>query len=79
MPTYDYRCPECGDDYSITTTIKEYANSRTPVCGGSHEVAEMVRVYTVPGFTIDGLASDRFHYEDKITANRQSAHERGEI
>ena len=34
MPTYDYRCPQCGK-FTITQGIKEKALESCPSCGAS--------------------------------------------
>lgn len=75
MPTYDYVCPVDGHETSITTTIAEYVElSDDVLCPQRHA---MNRVYSTPSFTIQGLASDRFKYKDKIAANRQAVVEKG--
>ncbi len=34
MPTYDYRCPQCGK-FTVTQSIKDKALSACPNCGSS--------------------------------------------
>ncbi len=34
MPTYDYRCPQCGK-FTVTQSIKDKALSACPTCGSS--------------------------------------------
>ncbi len=31
MPSYDFRCPECGETLTVTASIKEISNFR-PTC-----------------------------------------------
>lgn len=84
MPTYEYKCPviDCDNDYSETVTIAEYEarSEYPPICfqSGWHQ-ATMRRVYGPAGFSVQGLAQDRFKYEDKISSNRQTALDQGEI
>lgn len=81
MPTYQFTCRMCGATDDVTCSISEYDddNFAAPICSneGRHPFNEMGRRYSVPKFTIDGLSSDRFKYEDKILANRQKLEERG--
>lgn len=35
MPTYDFKCQECGRTFSEFVSIKEKDKVRCPVCGGA--------------------------------------------
>ncbi|MCG0277190.1 MAG: zinc ribbon domain-containing protein [Thermanaeromonas sp.] len=35
MPTYDFKCQECGHTFSEFVSIKERDKVRCPVCGGA--------------------------------------------
>ena len=35
MPTYDYRCDQCGDEFEVWQSIKDDALTECPRCGGS--------------------------------------------
>lgn len=34
MPSYDFKCKECGYKFSVTTSISEKNNVKCPECGG---------------------------------------------
>lgn len=57
MPTYDYRCPECGVELSLVSSIGEVV---TPVCFEC--VVNMVRVYGLGGVSFSGSG---FYSTDK--------------
>lgn len=64
MPTYDYKCPECGKTASVFQTISEYCREpKRPHCGVSwHEPMER-RLSVVPAMSgiANAMAGDR-HY-----------------
>ncbi len=33
MPTYDYRCPQCGHDYEAFQKISDRTRAKCPECG----------------------------------------------
>jgi putative FmdB family regulatory protein len=33
MPTYDYRCPKCGNEFEVFQSISAPPNANCPVCG----------------------------------------------
>jgi len=39
MPTYEYRCTDCENDFSLTASMSEYddgLDSTCPDCGSAH-------------------------------------------
>lgn len=63
MPTYDYKCKECGATASAVQTIEAYC--RAPHVPSCHQHGPMERFLSVmPGFSgvANALAGDR-HYE----------------
>lgn len=79
MPTYEYQCVECGAPYSETSTIEHYEAIKhmDVFCPVEGCTARMRRVFSAPAFTVQGLAKDRFKYQDKLAQNRQKVEERG--
>ena len=49
MPTYQYRCEECGKAFERTETISEHekAKPQCPGCGSKDVSAVPARVYVV--------------------------------
>ncbi|HHW99645.1 MAG TPA: zinc ribbon domain-containing protein [Firmicutes bacterium] len=37
MPVYDFRCPECGERFSVRTSIDERNQVRCPACSSKPE------------------------------------------
>lgn len=67
MPTYDYKCPMCGNEASVFQTIHEYVNTPLrPRChrhGDDHEVMERkLSVNPAMSGIANALAGDR-HYD----------------
>ncbi|MBM3286416.1 MAG: zinc ribbon domain-containing protein [Candidatus Eisenbacteria bacterium] len=46
MPTYDYRCKECGKSFSVSMTIKEHDRRRPkcPKCSSS-KVQQKISIF----------------------------------
>jgi len=49
MPTYHYRCAECGEDFQLWQSIHDDALSRHPGCGGT-----VTRVFAPAGIVLKG-------------------------
>jgi putative FmdB family regulatory protein len=49
MPTYHYRCAECGEDFELWQSIHDDALSRHPGCGGT-----VTRVFAPAGIVLKG-------------------------
>jgi putative FmdB family regulatory protein len=48
MPTYEYRCSECGKQFSVTRTVSAHDKGRVacPKCGGRKVAQQFTRVFT---------------------------------
>jgi putative FmdB family regulatory protein len=49
MPTYDYRCDECGDELEVWQSIKDDALTECPRCGG-----QLRKVMSPAGIVLKG-------------------------
>jgi putative FmdB family regulatory protein len=49
MPTYHYRCANCGEDFELWQSIHDDALSRHPGCGGT-----VTRVFSPAGIVLKG-------------------------
>jgi putative FmdB family regulatory protein len=47
MPTYEYRCQKCGNNFSVTMHIAEHDQERTtcPACKGTSIVQQYTAFY----------------------------------
>lgn len=62
MPTYDYKCPQCGGTGSVFQSIREYCNNpERPDCCGE-EMERVLSVVPAMSGLANALAGDR-HYE----------------
>lgn len=57
MPTYDYKCPDCGYKEEVTHSLTWTLDIVCPACTGS---GSMVRVFSAPAtvFKGQGFASN---------------------
>ncbi len=48
MPTYDYRCMQCGEEFSRVMSLKEYAGARLtcPRCNSPEVKQQLTAVIT---------------------------------
>ena len=49
MPTYEYRCKDCGEDLEVVQAFTDDPLTECPTCGG-----ELRKVFAVPGITFKG-------------------------
>jgi putative FmdB family regulatory protein len=49
MPTYHYRCAECGEEFELWQSIHDDALTRHPGCGGT-----VTRVFAPAGIVLKG-------------------------
>ena len=60
MPTYSYRCTECGNAFDIKQSFSDAALTECPVCGGV-----LRKVFSPVGVTFNGGG---FYRTDSRTA-----------
>jgi putative FmdB family regulatory protein len=65
MPTYQYRCAECGEDFELWQSIHDDALSRHPGCGGT-----VTRVFAPAGIVLKGSG---FYRTDSRAAARKGS------
>ncbi|MEM9468483.1 MAG: FmdB family zinc ribbon protein [Actinomycetota bacterium] len=65
MPTYDYRCTECGDMFEIWQSFSDDALTDCPTCDGS-----LVKVYSKVGISFKG---DGFYKNDHGSSKPSSS------
>ena len=66
MPTYDYRCPQCGAVHAVFQSISEYvSNPRIPACIECDHGKMERKLAVTPAMSglANALAGDR-HYEN---------------
>ena len=51
MPTYAYRCEECGKEFELVETMSEHGKSKPkcPGCGTEHVACVPTRFYAKTG------------------------------
>src|SRR4051812_42644210 len=49
MPTYQYRCRDCGEDLEVVQSFTDDALTECPNCGGS-----LRKVFNAPGISFKG-------------------------
>jgi putative FmdB family regulatory protein len=65
MPTYQYRCAKCGEDFELWQSIHDDALSRHPGCGGT-----VTRVFAPAGIVLKGSG---FYRTDSRAAARKGS------
>lgn len=62
MPTYDYKCPKCGDEASVVQSMGEYSrNPQRPTCCGQ-TMDRLLSVVPAMSGLANAMAGDR-HYD----------------
>ncbi|MGI6553786.1 MAG: FmdB family zinc ribbon protein [Bacillota bacterium] len=51
LPTYDFRCRNCGHEFTVRVSIKEKSKTRCPVC----QQMDLKQLFT--GINISGVGS----------------------
>jgi putative FmdB family regulatory protein len=64
MPTYQYRCAKCGEQFELWQSIHDEALKRHPGCGG-----EVTKVMAPAGIVLKGSG---FYRTDSRAASRKS-------
>jgi putative FmdB family regulatory protein len=64
MPTYQYRCAKCGEQFELWQSIHDEALKRHPGCGG-----EVAKVMSPAGIVLKGSG---FYRTDSRAAGRKS-------
>jgi putative FmdB family regulatory protein len=64
MPTYQYRCAKCGEQFELWQSIHDDALKRHPGCGG-----EVTKVMAPAGIVLKGSG---FYRTDSRSAGRKS-------
>ena len=72
MPTYQYRCPKCGD-YDVTQRITESAFSNCATCNSPVE-----RLISAANFVLKGGGWYTTDYARKGTSSAEKAEAKGE-
>jgi putative FmdB family regulatory protein len=65
MPTYQYRCAKCGEQFELWQSIHDDALTRHPGCGG-----KVTRVFAPAGIVLKGSG---FYRTDSRAAGRKGA------
>lgn len=69
MPTYEYRCPRCGNEPTLYCTVEQRTSQRCPICK-----SPLIRAYrTPPATACHGCPSYEFRREGSEQANRRRA------
>ena len=64
VPTYDYRCNDCGETFEIWQSFSEDALTECPTCEG-----ELKKVYSKVGISFKG---DGFYKNDHGSSGKES-------
>jgi len=65
VPTYDYRCNDCGETFEIWQSFSEDALTECPTCEG-----ELKKVYSKVGISFKG---DGFYKNDHGSSSKGSS------
>jgi putative FmdB family regulatory protein len=68
MPTYQYRCARCGEEFELWQSIHDEALTRHPGCGGA-----VTKVFAPAGIVLKGSG---FYRTDSRAAGRKSSKEK---
>ncbi len=69
MPTYSYKCTECGNAFDITQSIADASLTECPTCGG-----KLRKVFGLTGITFNGSG---FYRTDSRTSPSQGSSSKG--
>jgi putative FmdB family regulatory protein len=67
MPTYQYRCAECGEEFELWQSIHDDSLTRHPGCGGT-----VTKVFAPAGIVLKGSG---FYRTDSRAAGRKRSGE----
>ena len=70
MPTYEYRCKECGEDLEVVQAFTDDPLTVCPNCGG-----ELRKVFAVPGITFKGSGFYKTDNRSKGSSSSKSSSE----
>jgi putative FmdB family regulatory protein len=70
MPTYDYRCAKCGEDFEVFQSFSEDPLKRHPGCGG-----KVAKVMSAAGIVLKGSG---FYKTDSADSARARSKQRSE-
>jgi putative FmdB family regulatory protein len=70
MPTYDYRCRDCGHEFEIYQSFSDDALTECPQCGGS-----LRKVFGNVGITFKGSG---FYKTDSRSSSSSSSSSKGD-
>jgi putative FmdB family regulatory protein len=65
MPTYQYRCAKCGEEFELWQSIHDDALTRHPGCGGT-----VTRVFAPAGIVLKGSG---FYRTDSRAAGKKGS------
>jgi putative FmdB family regulatory protein len=72
MPTYEYKCPQCGTEFEAVQKMTAKPGAKCPACGGKAE-----RQLSASGFVFKGSGFYLTDYGRAGQKSRSDAHERG--
>ncbi|HBU04402.1 MAG TPA: FmdB family transcriptional regulator [Acidimicrobiaceae bacterium] len=74
MPTYDYRCNDCGETFEIWQSFSEDALTECPTCEG-----ELKKVYSKVGISFkgDGFYKNDHGYSSEGSSSSSSSSDSG--
>jgi putative FmdB family regulatory protein len=70
MPTYEYRCRDCGHSFDIVQKMSDDQLTHCPECGG-----ELRKVFTAPAISFKGSG---FYATDHGSKGKKSSGDTGE-
>jgi len=65
MPTYQYRCRDCGEELEVVQSFTDKPKTKCPACKGS-----LRKVFAAPGISFKGSG---FYKNDSRGASKSSA------